>query len=77
MLTYKEASELPTVATVTRPDGYFGKRTQARLVLSGTTVLEIYSFGYTVCPAVSQAADAANLNWLLDHHPNFREFKRV
>ncbi len=77
MLTYDEVSALPVVATCSRPDGYCGARVDVRLVLIGTAIVELWHHGFHRCPAVYSAADANELNWLVDNHPNFKSYRRI
>jgi len=77
MLTYEQATALPVVAKCERPDGYNGRRITASILLHDGYILELHTFGFHKCPAVSCAVDAAEVNWLIDNHPNFRDYRRV
>lgn len=77
MLTYEQAKALPVIATCTRPDGYNGRRVTVTLHLYGQYVIELHQHGFHRCPALPTAASAEEVNWMIDHKPSFRNYRRV
>jgi hypothetical protein len=61
----------------TRPNGYSGNRVTVTLSLVGTHIIETHEHGRHTCPAVSCAADMAEVEWLIDHHLNFKNYHRI
>lgn len=61
----------------TRPDGFNGHIATVRLALAADgRILEICPSGWYSCPAVSHEIDIASIEWLVDHHPNFSQYRR-
>lgn len=76
MLSYDEV-KAKVFVNVSHPDGYNGNRAIVGLALIDNKIIEVASCGYYTCPAVSCAVDQEEVMWLIENHPNFRDYKIV
>ena len=60
---------------LSRPDGYNGNMVNVQLALVNNKIIEISPSGCYRCPAVSCAIDHNEVLWLVENHPNFKDYK--
>ena len=72
-----ENAKSKVFVTLTRPDGYLGQRTEVGLALIDGTIYEVHQAGCHRCPAIDQARDEDEVQWLIDNHENFKRYRRT
>ena len=76
MLKYENIKSMCLTGIYSRPDGYNGGRAEIQFSIIGNDLYEVSECGYYRCPAISTVQDAKELEWLIDNHPNFREYRK-